>query len=120
MAWRMSPSAVKMRAVRPSSLYFTYIEWKMNVNFEGVGRETDLFELAYLQEPLEYLRIAQFGIAQDGTTTLYWLDDLVRHIARECEPCRVGEDLHCSSEGLLRSWCHAGQEEFVRYPGVRG
>ena len=84
---------------------------------EGVWRrETHLLHLTNLQQPFQYLLIPQLGIAQDRTPTLNRLYDLVAHIARKAEPRRVGEDFHCSPQGLLGAGGHAAfileQNEF--------
>jgi hypothetical protein len=50
-----------------------------------VDRSTGNVHLLFftdLKQPLQDLLVAKFGIAEDGASTLYRLNDLIGHVAR--------------------------------------
>jgi len=68
---------------------------------------TYFFGFTYLEESLKDLRILQFRISQNSTSTLDGFDDFIGHVACQCETRCVGVDFHCSSQGLLCACRHA-------------
>lgn len=96
IACRMSPSAVNIRAVSPSSFRSTLEAPSVKWQPYGVII-MHLFHVAYLQESLENLLIFQLRIPQNSTSTLYRFDDFVAHIAGKTKTRRIWIDLHSTS-----------------------
>lgn len=74
-----------------------------NQSCKPVFRTLDLFCFYNLHKALNDLGIGEASVSEDGTPRLQRFDDFVGLIACECEPRRVGVDLHCASESLLGS-----------------
>ena len=59
-----------------------------------VVRVAQLLELAQLQQPLQYLFVAEFRVAQDGAPRLDGLNDFGRVIAGQTKPSCARVDFH--------------------------